>query len=92
MLAKRKVNREVVVDESFENQRRHQANGMGGFPMVGDPDHVVQQLAKLSEAGLRGIGASFVNYLDELPFFVAEVLPRLERMGLREPVKAMVAN
>jgi hypothetical protein len=28
---------------------------------------------------------SFVNYLDELPYFCAEVLPRLERLGLRCP-------
>jgi hypothetical protein len=28
---------------------------------------------------------SFVNYLDELPYFCAEVLPRLERLGLRRP-------
>ena len=27
---------------------------------------------------------SFVNYLDELPYFCDEVLPRLEKMGVRE--------
>ena len=42
------------------------------------------KLADLSRTGLRGIGVSFVNYLDELPYFCAEVLPRLARMGLRE--------
>jgi len=26
----------------------------------------------------------FVNYLEELPFFAQEVLPRLERMDLRQ--------
>jgi dimethylsulfone monooxygenase len=26
---------------------------------------------------------SFVNYVDELPYFCAEVLPRLARAGLR---------
>jgi alkanesulfonate monooxygenase SsuD/methylene tetrahydromethanopterin reductase-like flavin-dependent oxidoreductase (luciferase family) len=36
-------------------------------------------------AGLRGIGVSLVNYGEELPFFLDEVLPRLERLGLREP-------
>ena len=36
-----------------------------------------------SQAGLRGIGFSFVNYLKELPYFCDEVLPRLERMGIR---------
>jgi hypothetical protein len=28
---------------------------------------------------------SFVNYSEELPFFRDEVMPRLVRMGLREP-------
>jgi dimethylsulfone monooxygenase len=42
------------------------------------------QLAQLAKAGLRGIGISFVNYLDELPYFCDEVLPRLARVGLRE--------
>jgi alkanesulfonate monooxygenase SsuD/methylene tetrahydromethanopterin reductase-like flavin-dependent oxidoreductase (luciferase family) len=52
--------------------------------MVGDPDDVANALADLSKAGLTGIAISLVNYLDELPYFCAEVLPRLERMGLRE--------
>ena len=57
---------------------------MGGLAIVGDPDRVAQILINLSSAGLRGIGVSFVNYLDELPYFRDEVLPRLERVGLRE--------
>jgi alkanesulfonate monooxygenase SsuD/methylene tetrahydromethanopterin reductase-like flavin-dependent oxidoreductase (luciferase family) len=59
---------------------------MSGLPLVGDPDQVAQQLIDLSKAGLRGIGVSFVNYADELPYFAAEVLPRLERAGVRERV------
>ena len=51
--------------------------------MVGDPDQIAKTLADLSRAGLRGIGFSFVNYLRELPYFCDEVLPRLERMGIR---------
>jgi dimethylsulfone monooxygenase len=68
----------------FRRLREHQANGMGGLPLVGDPDTVANGLAKLAEAGLTGIGVSFVNYLDELPYFCSEVLPRLARAGLRE--------
>jgi FMNH2-dependent dimethyl sulfone monooxygenase len=56
---------------------------MGGQLMVGDPDRIAGTLADLSRAGLRGIGFSFVNYLRELPYFCDEVLPRLERMGIR---------
>ena len=69
---------------AFQRLRNHQANGMGGLPLIGDPDSVAQQLAQLAAAGLTGIAVSFVNYLDELPYFYAEILPRLARLGLRE--------
>jgi alkanesulfonate monooxygenase SsuD/methylene tetrahydromethanopterin reductase-like flavin-dependent oxidoreductase (luciferase family) len=83
ILAKRHVSAETIGAEAFERERLHQANGMGGLPIVGDPDRVARQLADLSCAGLRGIGVSFVNYAAELPYFVAEVIPRLGRAGLR---------
>ena len=57
---------------------------MGGLPIVGDPDHVANHLIDLSQAGLPGIAFSFVNYINELPFFCDEVLPRLQRTGMRE--------
>lgn len=75
---------DTVGVEEFERRRRHQAHGMGGIPIVGDPDVVAGEIARIAKAGLRGIGISFVNYLEELPYFRDEVLPRLERMGLRE--------
>ena len=33
--------------------------------------------------GFDGLALNFVDYLKELPYFAAEVLPRLERLGLR---------
>ena len=36
-----------------------------------------------AKAGMRGIALSFVNYLDEVPYFCDEVLPRLVRHGVR---------
>ena len=83
ILAKRKVSEAALGAEEFRRQRLHTANGMGGLPIIGTPDHVAAQLAGLSHAGLRGIGVSFVNYLDELPYFAAEVLPRLTELGVR---------
>jgi len=53
------------------------------LPLLGDPDMVAGELAQLAASGLTGIAVSFVNYLDELPYFCAEVLPRLARAGLR---------
>jgi dimethylsulfone monooxygenase len=84
ILAMRNTRPQDHSPEEFNRLRRHQANGMGGLPLVGDPDMVAESLANLAAAGLKGIAVSFVNYLDELPYFCAEVLPRLARSGLRE--------
>ena len=84
ILAKRNITLERLGDEEFKRQRAGYAMGNGGLRIVGDPDQVAYQLSELSKAGLRGIGISLVNYADELPYFRDEVLPRLERMGLRQ--------
>jgi FMNH2-dependent dimethyl sulfone monooxygenase len=72
-------------DEAFRQRRRRIAVGHGGCPVVGNPDDVAAGLAQLTQAGFAGFAFSFVNFIDELPFFRDEVLPRLERIGLREP-------
>jgi FMNH2-dependent dimethyl sulfone monooxygenase len=87
ILGKKNISAATVGEEEFQKQRHHYAHGLGGLLMVGDPDQIAKQLADLSGAGLRGIGFSFVNYLKELPYFCDEVLPRLERMGVREKRK-----
>lgn len=61
------------------------AAGHGVYPLVGDPDTVADRIAAIADAGFAGASLAFVNYLDELPYFAAEVLPRLERRGLRLP-------
>ena len=88
ILAMRNVTPQTHTPEEFRRIREHQANGMGGLPLVGDPDTVARELAQLAAAGLTGIAVSFVNYLDELPYFCAEALPRLARAGLREKLGA----
>ena len=59
--------------------------GIGTFPIIGDPDAVAAQFAELHAAGIDGMAIGFIDYLAEVPFFQAEVLPRLERLGLRQP-------
>jgi alkanesulfonate monooxygenase SsuD/methylene tetrahydromethanopterin reductase-like flavin-dependent oxidoreductase (luciferase family) len=70
----------------FEAIKRRFIGGNGSYPIVGSPDDVASELARLSAAGYTGICTSFVNYLAEFPYFAQEVLPRLERLGLRTPV------
>jgi dimethylsulfone monooxygenase len=86
MMTLRNITRENHSAEEYAARRRYFAgNAIGGYPFVGSPDRVAQELAAISEAGIRGIALSFVNYLDEVPYFASEVLPRLARLGLRAP-------
>jgi FMNH2-dependent dimethyl sulfone monooxygenase len=84
ILALKNISPQTVPMQEYLVKRSQYAQGMGGLPIVGDPDFVAKQLADLSQAGLTGIGVSLVNYAQELPFFCDEVLPRLARMGVRE--------
>ena len=72
--------------EAFKSIRQRFFGGHGVYPLIGDPDDVAAELAKISAAGFIGTTITFVNYLDEFPYFRDEVLPRLERLGVRRPV------
>ncbi len=87
MLALRNITRANTPAEEFEQKRRFfAANSIGGYPFVGTPDKVADELATVSRAGVRGIAISFVNYVDELPYFRDEVLSRLVQAGVRVAV------
>ena len=70
--------------------RERFAAAFGGMPFISDPDHVASELARIAGWGFDGVVFGFVNYLEELPFFAQEVLPRLERMDLRQPFRVNV--
>ena len=72
--------------ENYQAMRVRFAAGYGGWPLVGDPDTVAAGLIAMSAAGLSGVALGFVNYLAEFPYFRDEVLPRLERAGIRRPL------
>jgi FMNH2-dependent dimethyl sulfone monooxygenase len=84
MLTLRGITPQNTAPDEYAAKRRYFAgNAIGGYPFVGTPDKVANELAGLGQAGLRGIALSLINYVDELPYFCNEVLPRLARMGLR---------
>jgi alkanesulfonate monooxygenase SsuD/methylene tetrahydromethanopterin reductase-like flavin-dependent oxidoreductase (luciferase family) len=55
----------------------------GAYPLVGTPDVVVEELMRMQKLGLAGTSVAFLHYLEEIPFFIAEVMPRMVRAGLR---------
>jgi alkanesulfonate monooxygenase SsuD/methylene tetrahydromethanopterin reductase-like flavin-dependent oxidoreductase (luciferase family) len=68
---------------SAHNPLARRALARGSYCVIGDPDAVAREFSRLRSAGLDGLAINFVDYLKELPYFAAEVLPRLERLGLR---------
>ena len=54
ILALKNITAQNTPPEQFAQIRTGYAQGMGGLPIVGDPDHVAGQLIDLSKAGLTG--------------------------------------
>jgi FMNH2-dependent dimethyl sulfone monooxygenase len=54
---------------------------------------VADGIASLHAAGFRGTTLSFVDYVEEFPYFRDHVLPLLEQRGIRipEPASAVAA-
>lgn len=73
--------------EALETMRARFAAGHGTYPLVGDPDTIADEMERITAAGFAGTTLSFVDYVKEFPFFRDEVIPRLERKGLRQPFR-----
>jgi FMNH2-dependent dimethyl sulfone monooxygenase len=72
--------------EELVKIRDRVAMGHGGFPLIGTPEMVADGIISLHRAGFDGTTISFVNYVDEFPYFRDAVLPLLERAGIRQPL------
>jgi alkanesulfonate monooxygenase SsuD/methylene tetrahydromethanopterin reductase-like flavin-dependent oxidoreductase (luciferase family) len=79
---------EAVARRNGEGPIERQVLARGAYCAVGDPDSVAGELARLHAVGFDGLALNFVDYLKELPFFAQEVLPRLERQGIRTSAAA----
>jgi len=64
-------------------QRKRIAGGFGSFGIVGSPADVADQILQIHRAGFGGISVSFVNFIDEFPYFLETVIPRLQAAGIR---------
>jgi len=63
----------------------HFIAGHGGYPLVGTPSRIVEELDKLHRMGIDGCLISWVRYKDELRQWIDEVLPLMEQAGQRQP-------
>jgi dimethylsulfone monooxygenase len=81
--ARNRTDAEGVLRHTGEGALERQVLARGSYCAVGDADRVTRELVRLHAVGFDGLVLNFVNYLDELPFFSQEVLPRLEQQGVR---------
>jgi alkanesulfonate monooxygenase SsuD/methylene tetrahydromethanopterin reductase-like flavin-dependent oxidoreductase (luciferase family) len=69
--------------EAYRLHRKRFVGGAGTYPLIGTPRRIAEELAAISAVGFAGVALSFVNYKDELPYFIETVLPLLRDAGLR---------
>lgn len=73
----------AVEPDAVKLERKRYAGGTGSYPLIGSPETIAEQIIKIHQLGFSGATLSFVNFSEELPFFVERVLPLLEQAGLR---------
>ena len=70
--------------EAYRLHRKRFVGGAGTYPLIGTPQTIAEEMVRMSDAGFAGTTVSFVNFKDELPYFIETVLPLLHEAGLRQ--------
>jgi alkanesulfonate monooxygenase SsuD/methylene tetrahydromethanopterin reductase-like flavin-dependent oxidoreductase (luciferase family) len=76
---------QLLPPEALATFRLRFTAGAGGFSLVGTAEHITDRLALLAEEGIDGVLLTWVDYYDGIERFNADVLPALEKLGLRDP-------
>ncbi|MFI5541795.1 LLM class flavin-dependent oxidoreductase [Nocardia sp. NPDC051900] len=79
------LNSSAMEPHQWEEFGLHLRAGYGGYPLVGTAEDIAERLAQLSDIGVTGVSLSFVDFVDGLARFNADVMPKLEQAGLRKP-------
>ncbi len=69
--------------KSWRGHKRDQRFIGGNIQIFGTPEKVVDYCLKLKRAGCDGIQINFFDYMPDLEFFGARVLPLMHQAGLR---------
>jgi alkanesulfonate monooxygenase SsuD/methylene tetrahydromethanopterin reductase-like flavin-dependent oxidoreductase (luciferase family) len=75
----------IIAPEAMAAMRKRFAAGAGGNILVGTAARIADQLQQLADAGLDGVLFTWVDFVDGLKRFTRDVMPLLERRGLRAP-------
>jgi len=70
-------------DEQIKKYGERFIAGWGGYPLVGTPEQVVEQMVELSKLCVEGLILTRVDYRKELKYFGEKVLTLMEQEDLR---------
>jgi len=70
-------------DHAVKEMQERFIAGWGGYPIVGTPEQVTEELGRLNEAGMEGMIFGLIDYNEELKYFGEKVMPLLKEAGLR---------
>ncbi|MBP2369171.1 LLM class flavin-dependent oxidoreductase [Pseudonocardia parietis] len=70
-------------DHAVREMQERFIAGWGGYPIVGTPEQVAEELGRLNEAGMEGMIFGLIDYNEELKYFGERVIPLLKEAGLR---------
>jgi FMNH2-dependent dimethyl sulfone monooxygenase len=79
------IDRPLLTRFSRGTGKSYSGSYPGAYPLIGTPDDITDQMVQMHGQGLAGASVAFLNYLQEAPYFLEEVLPRMQRAGLRSP-------
>lgn len=83
---------QIMSESELLDFRTRFAAGAGGSILLGTADDIAGTLEMYSEAGLDGALLTWVDFTDGINRFTADVLPLLERRGLRAPFAGAAAQ
>jgi len=89
VVATRLQNR-VIPYASMQLLKERIISGGGTLLVRGSYDDVAETFRRLHEAGMDGMALNLIDYLADFPALRDEVLPRMERLGLRSHASGRV--
>ena len=77
------ANAKTLPKEVLAEMKKHFIAGWGGYPIIGNPEQVVEGLKTMSKIGLDGTLLNFPRYIDDMRWFQKRVYPLVQQAGLR---------
>ena len=84
-MAMQQEHAQLMSKEALAAFRQRMAGSGGGFPLIGSAEHIAERLSMLADCGIGGILLTWVDPLDGIARFSRDVLPLMEKAGLRSP-------